>query len=371
MKPKLNKDRILSLDAFRGLTIAGMILVNNPGSWSLVYPALKHAEWHGLTPTDLIFPFFLFIIGASMPFSFGKRIEKGDSKLRLSYHVAKRSFILFIVGMFLTGFPDFNFYNKLILDVLQRIGVIYLFAGLLFIWFNRKWKIIISVFLLILYWILMFVIYVPGFGYGDLSPTGNAWSYVDKIVTSGWHNHGEGILSLISSIPSVIFGAFCGYWLKNNNSKIEKTSGMFVAGTLLMLLGIILDMWFPFNKLLWSSSYVIYTTGMASMVLGVCYYIIDLKGYRKIFFPFLVFGSNAIAAFFFSSFAARVMGLIKINIESDNVSKALSLKAYLYQTIFKGFCGDYNSSLLYALSYVLFWFGIMYLLYRKNIFIKI
>lgn len=365
------KERLLSLDIFRGMTIAGMILVNNPGSWSTVYPALEHAEWHGLTPTDLIFPFFLFIIGVAMPYSFSKRIESGSKKNKLAYHVLYRSAMLILVGMFLTGLPDFNYYNKLFLDVLQRIGVIYLFAGLIFIYFNKRWQMIISVSCLVLYWILMFTISVPGFGAGDLSPQGNAWTYIDKVLTSGWHNHGEGILSLISSVPSVLFGAFTGYWLRSEKTQYEKISGMFVFGCIAMVAGVILDMWFPFNKLLWSSSYVVYTTGMALCFLAVSYYIIDTKGHKKWAFPFMVFGMNAITAFFLSSLTAKLLGLIKFSVMLGGEIKLISLKTYIYQNFFKGSLSDYNSSLLYALVYVLIWFGIMYIFYRKKLFIKI
>jgi len=366
-----NQKRLISLDVFRGVTIAGMILVNNPGTWSAIYPALKHAEWHGLTPTDLIFPFFLFIIGVAMPYSFSKRISAGESKSKLALHVLKRSVILFIIGMFLTGLPNFNYYNKLILDVLQRIGVVYLFAGIIFIYYNQKWQIIISIFCLVLYWILMFVIPVPGFGAGDLSPEGNVWSYVDKVLTSGWHNHGEGILSLISSIPSVLFGAIVGYWLRSDKNNNEKVNGMFVFGSLGLVVGVVLDMWFPFNKLLWSSSYVIYTTGMALMFLAFFYYVIDIQGYKKLFFPFVVLGTNATVAFIFSSLIAKLMGLIKFSVDLGSGPSEVSLKTFIYVTFFKGNFSDYNSSLFYALTYLLFCLGIMYILYRKKIFIKI
>jgi predicted acyltransferase len=367
----VNHKRLLSLDVFRGVTIAGMILVNNPGSWATIYPALKHAEWHGLTPTDLIFPFFLFIIGVAMPYSFSKRISAGVSKSKLVLHVFKRSMLLFVIGMLLTGLPNFNYYNKLILDVLQRIGIVYLFSGMIFIYFNQKWQIIISIFSLILYWILMFVIPVPGFGAGDLSLQGSAWSYVDKVLTSGWHNHGEGILSLISSVPSVLFGASVGYWLRSEKNDHEKVNSMFVFGSIGLVVGVVLDMWFPFNKLLWSSSYVVYTTAMALMFLAVFYYLIDIKDYRKLFFPFIVFGSNAIVAFILSSLTAKLMGLIKFSVNVGSEVTEMSLKTFIYVTFFKGYFSDYNSSLIYAFVYLLFWFGIMYLLYRKKIFVKI
>jgi predicted acyltransferase len=363
--------RLLSLDVFRGITIAGMILVNNPGTWSSVYPALKHAEWHGLTPTDLIFPFFLFIIGVAMPYSFSKRISAGTSKRKLVSHVLYRSVILFLIGMVLTGLPNFNYYNKLILDVLQRIGVVYLFAGIIFIYFNQKWQLIISIFCLALYWVLMFAVNVPGFGYGDLSLEGSTWSYVDKLLTSGWHNHGEGILSLISSVPSVLFGASAGYWLRSEKGDHEKVNGMFVFGSICLVLGVVLDIWFPFNKLLWSSSYVVYTTGMALMFLAFFYYLVDIKSYKKLVFPFVVFGSNAIVAFVLSSLTAKIMGLIKFSVNLDSGVSEMSLKTFIYVNCFKGYFSDYNSSLFYALTYLLFWFGVMYILYRKKIFFKI
>ena len=367
----MNQKRLLSLDVFRGITITAMILVNNPGSWGAVYPALKHAEWHGLMLADFVFPFFLFIIGVAMPYSFSKRISAGDSKSKLALHVFYRSLILFLVGMFLTGLPSFNYYNKLILDVLQRIGVVYLLAGMIFIFFNQKWQIIISIFSLILYWVLMFVISAPGFGSGNLSPDGNVLYYIDAVLTSGWHNHKEGILSLISSVPSVLFGACAGYWLRGEKNDYEKVNGMFVFGAVGLLFGLILDMWFPFNKLLWSSSYVIYTTAMALMALASLYYLIDIKDYKKIFFPFIVFGSNAVVAFVFSSLIAKLMGLIKFSVNVSSGVTEMSLKTFIYVTFFKGYFSDYNASLFYALGYILFCFGVMYILYRKKIFIKI
>ncbi len=292
--------RLVSLDAFRGITIAGMILVNNPGNWSYVYPALRHAEWHGWTPTDLIYPFFLFIIGVSMPYSFSRRIERGDTKPRLFVHVLIRSVILFALGMLLSGLPDYNFSNKLILDVLQRIGVIYLFAGTIVLLTGIVGQAVIGVACIVIYWLLMVLVPVSSYGAGVLAPEGNLWQYVDKVLLNGWHYHAEGILSLMPSISTVLAGTLTGHWLRSTRSHFEKVSAIFVLGNIGMVLGVIMDIWFPINKLLWSSSYVVFTAGFALNLLGVCYWLIDIKGHKRWSTPFLVFGMNAIAAFFLS-----------------------------------------------------------------------
>ncbi len=360
-------ERIVALDVFRGLTIAAMILVNNPGDWGHVYPPLEHAEWHGWTPTDLVFPFFLFIVGVAMPFSFARRRARGASTGRLWLHVAARSGALFALGMILTGIPDYNFSHKLILDVLQRIGVVYLLSASVVLTTSPRTQWIISFGCLIIYWALMALVPVPGYGAGILAQEGNLWQYVDRVLTDGWHYHGEGVLSLIPSVSTVLFGTFTGYWLMSDREKNEKLAGMFVAGNLGLVAGLICSAWFPINKLLWSSSYVLFTGGFALNVFAVCYWCIDVKGYRRWLHPFLVYGTNPIAVFFLSSLVGRVMGLITVGGETSRIS----LRGYLYQHLFAWSGSTENTSLAFAVVYVAFWWGMMTLLYRRKIFIKL
>ncbi len=375
--------RLISLDVFRGLTIAGMILVNNAGDWSHVYPALEHAEWDGCTFTDLIFPFFLFIVGTAMPFSFAKRLASGESRGKLLGHVVVRSLILFALGMILSGIPNFNYSHRLILNVLQRIGVIYFMSGAIYLFTGVVAQAVVAVFLIFLYWILMFLVPVPGYGAGVLAPVGNLWWYVDELLLRGWHSHtlyiagfklshAEGILSIIPSISTVLLGSLAGHYLRSARSGIEKAAGMMVFGNLGMVVGIIMSIWFPLNKLLWSSSYTVFTAGFALEVLGVCYWLIDVKGVRSWSRPFVVLGSNAIAVFFLSTLLAIVLDLVTIGRTSVAGGAAeMSLKDYIYSAVFSPLVSSYNASLLFAAVYVLFWLGIMYIFYKRGIFIKI
>lgn len=375
--------RLISLDVFRGLTIAGMILVNNAGDWTHVYPPLLHAEWDGCTFTDLIFPFFLFIVGTAMPFSFAKRLASGESRGKLLRHVVVRSLILFALGMILSGIPNFNYSHRLILNVLQRIGVIYLMSGAIYLFTGVVAQAVVAVFLIVLYWLLMFLVPVPGYGAGVLAPVGNLWWYVDEVLLQGWHshtlyvagwrlNHAEGILSLIPSIATVLLGSLTGHYLRSRRSAIEKAAGMMVFGNFGLVVGIIMSIWFPLNKLLWSSSYVVFTAGFALEVLGVCYWLIDIKGIKSWSQPFVVFGSNAITVFFLSTLMAVILDLVTISRTSASGAGAeVSLKSYVYSAVFSPLASSYNASLIFAIVYVLFWLGIMYIFYKRRIFIKI
>ncbi len=364
--------RLLSLDAFRGLTIAGMILVNNPGSWSSIYPPLEHAAWHGWTPTDLIFPFFLFIVGVAMAFSFAGRQGKGHSRGRLAGHVLLRSAALFALGMVLSGLPDYDFSHRLILDVLQRIGVVYCVSALLVLFTTERTQAALAVLFLVVYWLLMVLIPVPGFGRGDLTPEGNVWSYVDRLLLDGWHFHAEGILSLIPSFSTVLLGHLTGQWLRTQRSDNEKVNVMFVVGNVGLVAGLVLDVWFPINKLLWSSAYVVFTAGFALVVLGVLYWMIEIRAWKTWSVPLVAFGMNAIAAFFLSSLVARILGLVTFTTtRADGTVVAQSLKALLYNTLFSSWLNGASASLAYAITYVLLWTGVMLVFYQKRVFIKL
>ncbi|MCL4510355.1 MAG: DUF5009 domain-containing protein [Bacteroidetes bacterium] len=364
--------RLISLDVFRGITIAGMILVNNAGDWSHVYPALAHAEWDGWTPTDLVFPFFLFIIGVAMPFSFTKRLARGESRGKLLRHVITRSLILFALGMLLSGIPNFNYSHRLILNVLQRIGVIYLMSGAIYLFTGVVAQAVVAVFCIVLYWLLMMLVPVPGYGAGVLAPVGNLWWYVDKVLLQGWHYHAEGILSLIPSISTVLLGSLTGHYLRSQRSNIEKAAGMMVFGNFGLVIGVIMSIWFPINKLLWSSSYVVFTAGFALEMLGVCYWLIDIKGIKSWSQPFLVFGSNAITSFFLSTLAALILDLVTVSQMSPaGEAVRVSLKDYIYHAVFSPLASSYNASMIYSIVYVLLWYGVMYVFYKRKIFIKI
>ncbi len=365
--------RLTSLDVFRGITIAGMILVNNPGTWSSIYPALKHAEWNGWTPTDFIFPFFLFIVGVAMTLSFQKRLEREDNKNKLFLHVLKRSAIIFTLGLFLHLFPYFNFNSVRIPGVLQRIAVVYLISGTIYLYIKLRWQMIISIVILIIYWLAMTLIPVPGYGAGNLNPEGNLAAYIDRLIFYGhmWKQNWdpEGLLSTFPAVVTTMIGIFTGVWLQKSKDKFETTSGMFVAGYILIVLGVIWDMWFPINKYIWTSSYVLFMGGMALTFLAFCYYLIEIKNIRWWTQPFLVFGMNAIASFFLSSLVAKIMNIVKVTVETG---EQIPLKAYIFKNYFEPlFSNTINASLAFAITYVIFWYLIMLIFYKKKIFIKV
>ncbi|HEU4595852.1 MAG TPA: heparan-alpha-glucosaminide N-acetyltransferase domain-containing protein, partial [Pyrinomonadaceae bacterium] len=252
--------RMLSLDAFRGLTIAGMILVNNPGTWGAIYSPLRHAEWHGWTPTDLIFPFFLFIVGVSITLALSRRAESGGSKRDLYLKIFRRAALIFALGIFLAGFPFFDFAGIRIPGVLQRIAVCYLFAALVFLKTGWRTQALIAAALLVIYWMLMTLVAVPGFGAGDLGKEGNLAAYIDRALLEGhiWKQakvyDPEGILSTIPAVATTLCGVLTGHLLRSRQSPFEKTAAMFVAGAAGVVAGWAWNFWFPVNKALWTSS---------------------------------------------------------------------------------------------------------------------
>ncbi len=370
----MKNERLLSLDVFRGITIAGMILVNNPGSWSTIYPPLKHAQWHGVTPTDLIFPFFLFIVGVAITLSLSKRKARGDDQQKLILQIIRRSATLFLLGLILSGFPYFNLETIRIPGVLQRIAVVYLFASILFLKTNLKTQVYLSAAFLILYFIAMAFIPVPGVGAANFEPTTNLAAYFDNLLLGGhlWSStkvwDPEGILSTIPAIVSAMMGVFTGELLLTQKSREEKTSWMFFGGVVAMFLGYVWNGWFPINKNIWTSSYVLYTGGLALLFLAFCYWLIDVQGYKKWAKPFQVYGLNAITVFFLSGIVGRLLTLIKV---SEVAGQEISLKQFLYDSLFLSWLEPINASLLWAVSYIFIWLGLMWILYAKKIFIKV
>lgn len=367
-------DRLISLDVFRGLTIAGMVLVNNPGSWADIYWPLAHAEWHGWTPTDLIFPFFLFIVGVAIPLAFGRRVDAGGTQRDLYLKVIKRTLIIFALGLFLNGFPFFNLSTIRIPGVLQRIAVCYLLASIVFLKIRVRTQLVIVMMLLLVYWLLMACLSAPGFPTGDLSKEGSVASFIDRVVlgshiwSQGKVYDPEGLLSTIPALATTLLGVLTGQWLRTTKSDYEKVAGMFVAGICCLVIGWAWNPFFPINKSLWTSSYVLFTGGLALQLLAFCYWLIDIKNYRAWAKPFEVFGVNAIALFVGSGIMAKLMGIIKIP-RADGSRPAL--KTWIYSSLFAWWAPPKVASLAFAIAFILLWLGLMWILYRRKIFIKV
>jgi predicted acyltransferase len=372
--PAINSaGRLVSLDVFRGITIAGMVLVNNPGSWETIYWPLEHASWHGWTPTDLIFPFFLFIVGVAIPLAFGRRTATGGKRNDLYLKIIRRALIIFALGLFLNGFPYFDLSEIRIPGVLQRIAICYLIASVLFLTTRIKTQVLISVVLLLGYWLMMTRFAAPGFPAGDLTKEGSLASYVDRVVF-GKHVWAqakvydpEGILSTIPAIVTTLIGVLAGTWLRSEKSDYEKAAGLFFAGMCSVVIGWAWNPFFPINKALWTSSYVLFTGGMALQLLGFCYWLIDLKGYRRWALPFVVFGVNAIALYVGSGLMAGLLELIKVGSAKGSVA----LQSWIYETLFLSWLAPINASLAFAVSFVLVWLGLMWILYWRKIYIKV
>jgi predicted acyltransferase len=386
----MEKKRLLSLDVFRGATIAGMLLVNNPGTWSAVYAPLEHAEWNGCTPTDLIFPFFLFIMGVAIPYSFHNRMSSGQDKKKLHLQVVRRALILFLLGLFLNSLQVMM--NRMTLSplaiwselrvpgVLQRIGLCYCIASLLFLNLSLRAQIGAALVLVFGYGILMTAVPIPVeingaivYRAGILEKGINLAALVDTLVLKGhaWKTTSpwdpEGVLSTLPAIATTLFGVFTGLWLRRGISDAEKIKGMIIAGVIGVLAGALMSLWFPVNKSIWSSSYTVLTAGLALLSLAFCYWLVDMRGFRRGIQPFLVYGTNAIAVFVLSGIFARFIDFIKI----PQASNALSLKALTYQALFASWLPTHFASLCYAIAFVTLWYGIMHIFYARGIFFKI
>jgi len=366
--------RLMSLDLFRGATIALMILVNDPGDGRASYWPLRHADWNGWTPTDLVFPFFLFIVGVAMAFSFTSRLQRGEARTHLFKHVVWRGLALAGVGIFLNGFPNhFGLDHWRFYGVLPRIAICYVITSALELWTNWRTQLAVAFACLVGYWVLMRYVPVPGFGIPThdmplLDPDRNIAAWLDRKLLMGHLYEGtrdpEGVLSTIPALATCLAGLLTGKWLRTANSAAKKAVAMLAVGVLAILVGKTWDVWFPINKKLWTSSYVIFTAGLALICLAACYWVVDVKRLRGAWTKvILVLGTNAIAAYFFSEFVAKLIENIHIG--------SMTIQQFIYWRLFAPFASPANASLLFALSYVAFCWGALALLYRKRIFIKI
>ncbi len=383
LSPASSATRLRSLDVFRGMTVAGMILVNNPGTWGAIYSPLKHAEWHGWTPTDFVFPFFLFIVGVSITLALSRRVEAGGSQRDLYVKIVRRAAIIFGLGLFLTAFPFWDFSKNTFVDlstlrlsgVLNRIAVCYLFVALIFLKTDWRKQAYVFAGLLVAYWAILTFIPAPGFAAGDMSKEGSIASHLDRVLLGKHMWSGgrgvyepEGILSTLGALATTLAGVLTGHLLRSRRADAEKVSALFVAGVACVVAGWAWNYWHPVNKPLWTSSYVLFTAGLGLQLLAVCYWLIDMKGYRRWSVPFAVYGTNALAVFFLTGICAELLGVIRFK-GADGTTT--SLQSVIFKNLFLSWASPVNASLAFALCFVLVWLGVMWLLYRRNIFIKV
>jgi predicted acyltransferase len=420
--------RLVSLDVFRGLTMAAMVIVNNPGDWSNVYAPLLHAEWNGWTPTDLIFPFFLFIVGVSITLS--RRSASWGS-------IVRRALIIFALGLFLAGFPRFNVSTWRIPGVLQRIAVCYFVAAGTYKalrsrrgpelgtrgpglgtrerlrpergggaqsgeagppsesawgWGPTRIKkrgsgrlsgkgakeraapflALVAIVLILIYWAILMLVPPPGGVAGDLSPEGNLGAHIDRALMAGhlWRPRWdpEGLLSTIPAIATTMFGILVGLWLGSTAPSGRKASGMAIGGAVALAAGLAWDPFFAINKNLWTSSYVLFTAGFASLLLAIIYWIIDVQGWRRWTQPFVILGANAITLYVLSGLLAKTLGVVKV---TDAAGREVGLGHYLFVEIFAPLASPKNASLLYALANLVALFAVLAWMYRRRLFLRV
>jgi predicted acyltransferase len=360
-----------------------MILVNNPGNDHPYWP-LEHAEWNGWTPTDLIFPFFLFIVGVSLVFSFEARLKRGDSRPVLLRHAVQRAVIIFAIGLAMNYIQSLGSPSTgvRIPGVLQRIGVCYLVASVLFLYVRPRGRAVVVVALLAGYWILMRFVPVPGYGVPGrdmpfLHPDANLAAYLDrKFLTHLWVNtrlwettrDPEGLLSTLPAIATALLGVFTGEWLRSKSNPQRKALGMLVFGVVGLILGKTWGIYFPINKKLWTSSYVLFTTGFALVCLALCYWGTDIKRWHGAWTrPFLIFGKNAIAAYTVAWIFAVALYAFHTRVDGEMVNA----QDYLFQRFFAPLGSPSFTSLLFSLAFVLVCLLPIWLMDRKKIFLKI
>jgi predicted acyltransferase len=371
-----SRERLLALDTFRGMTVAAMLLVNNPGDWSAIYPPLAHAAWHGWTPTDLIFPFFLFIVGVTTHLSREARRARGDDESALVRQVLRRAALIVLCGLLLHAFPFTpvtRFTEIRIPGVLQRIGVAYLFGALLTQRTTLRQQVGI-----LGYWLAMTQLPVPGqagIGADWLDEPGKTLAaWVDRALLDGhlWRQSRtwdpEGVLSSLPAIGTVMLGVFTGRWLGAARPLHERLSGLFAAGAVAMMLGLMWNWSFPINKALWTSSYVLFTGGVGATVLAVILWITDAQGMTRWTRFFVIYGTNPLVAFVGSGLMAKTMGsLVQVN----DGGTGRSLQEALYRGLFAGWLEPRNASLAYAVCFVLVWFAVLAILHRRGLVLKL
>ena len=374
---------MLSLDVFRGLIVAGMVLVTNAGSWDHVYWPLKHADWNGVTPTDMIFPSFLFICGVSMTLSFKARLERGITAAALRRKAIVRSICLIVLGLLLNGFPFYDLHDLRIPGVLQRIGLCYLGAGLFYLavvqrrkQFRSRALAIAGVIVILLagYWALLRFVPVPGYGAGRLDQVGNFGAFIDRAVFGTnhlWFYSGqmwdpEGLLSTLTATANLLLGILTGEWLGKEDLKSGKLLSMAAAGVALLSAGLVLNSVIPINKKIWTDSFMLFSGGFSLVALALLGWALDRRGWRPGISPALIFGSNAILGFALANTLNPLESLLHFQIDGhDQTIRGLVFRGLSFMM------GPYNASLGYALLFVMLILAILWVFYRNRIFLRL
>ncbi|OGX81598.1 acyltransferase family protein [Hymenobacter coccineus] len=369
--------RLISLDVFRGLTVMAMTLVNNPGDWGHIYPPLEHAEWNGCTPTDLIFPFFLFIVGVSLVYALDGAKRRGDARGPLVARVARRAALLFGLGVLTSLYPHFDFSEVRILGVLQRTGLVFFGCSVIFLYTNWRAQLAILGALLMGYAVLLQVVPVPGVGPASLAPEANLEAWLDRLVITIPHLwkssrtwDPEGLLGTLPALGTGLLGALAGQWLRRPAPEpVTKVAWLFGAAGAAIVLGLVWNGWFPINKALWTSSYVLFAGGLALAMLAALYWLCDVQGYRRFTTPAMDYGVNAVTVFFLSAILSRTFGLFQLTGPQGN---QLGFSDWLYRWgIAPLFQDPRNASLAGALTLVVIWWGILHLMRKRGVIVKV
>jgi predicted acyltransferase len=391
-------ERLVSLDVFRGMTVAAMLLVNNPGTWSAIYPPLQHAAWHGWTPTDLIFPFFLFIVGITTELSLRARRARGADERTILRQILRRAALIFLFGFLLSGFPFFTWSSTLtdvtfldrvvdriehwrVLGVLQRIGLAYLFGALLTWRTSLKQQFGILALLLFGYWALMTLVPVPDTGIPGRfvldQPDQLLSAWLDRTILGTNHLwvggktwDPEGLLSTVPAVGTVMLGTFAGRWIARQERPLpDRLTGLFAVGALTMMLGLVWHWVFPINKSIWTSSYVLFTAGMSAVSLATCMWVIDVMQVRRWTFPFVVYGVNPMLAFLGSGLMARIIASIWT--WDSGTGSRISAQGFVFNTLYASWLPPREASFAYALSFVAFWFLILWGAWKRGFVLKV
>jgi predicted acyltransferase len=363
-------ERLVSLDVFRGATMALMVLVNNSGDGSHTYGPLQHADWNGWTLTDTVFPSFLWIVGVAVTLSLGKRLMAGVPRSRLFAQVLRRAAIIYVLGLIVYAYP-LDLSTQRLLGVLQRIAICYLIVSAIYLTTGIRGQLIWIVSLLGGYWLIMMLAPTPGYGAGHLDVQRNFAHYVDTMVL-GRHNYiptktwdPEGIISTIPAIATALFGIMAGHILQMKRELAERTTWLFLAGNILIALGLICNVWLPINKKLWTSSFSMFMAGLDFVVFAMCVWLVDGRGYKRVTKPMAIIGMNAITVYMISELLDEVFGAIHWG------AAATTLRSWLFQSLFTPIASPYNAALLYAIAYTLLLWLVAYGMYRRGWFWRV